>query len=219
MRYPYDGSGFWRTLWRLGYFLIPLVCRLRVEGAEHMPERGGCVLASNHTMGPDYILLALPLGRQIHYMAKAEAFQIHPWITKIIVAAGVFPIRRGEADEDALAGAVELVTEGHVVGMFPEGTRSRNGELQRGRSGVARIAMQAQVPVVPVVVINSEQIYTGWRRLARPEITIRFGEPLMFDGDPQLLKATQDHTHQLMVRIAELLPPSLRGFYKENSRK
>ena len=216
MKHPHDGSLLWRMLWRFVYILIPLVCRLRVEGSEHVPKQGGCVLASNHTMGPDYILLALAPGRQIYYMAKAEAFQIHPWITKIILQAGVFPIKRGEGDSNALVDAVGLAKTGHMVGMFPEGTRSRTGQLQRGRSGVIRIAMEAQVPVVPVVVINSEQIYTGWRRLKRPEIIIRFGKPLIFDGDRQQLKVVQEHTHQLMLVMAELLPPALQGIYKTN---
>jgi len=191
MKHPHDGSLLWRMLWRFVYILIPLVCRLRVEGSEHVPKQGGCVLASNHTMGPDYILLALAPGRQIYYMAKAEAFQIHPWITKIILQAGVFPIKRGEGDSNALVGAVGLAKTGHMVGMFPEGTRSRTGQLQRGRSGVIRIAMEAQVPVVPVVVI-------------------------IFDGDRQQLKVVQEHTHQLMLVMAELLPPALQGIYKTN---
>jgi len=214
LQYPHNSTRLWRFLWSSIGSILLLFCRLRIDGTEHIPKTGGCVLASNHTMGPDYLFLALPAGRQIYYMAKAEAFTIHPWITKLLWNAGVFPIRRGKADTNALQGAVDLAQQGHMVGMFPEGTRSRNGELQRGRSGVARIAMQADVPVVPVVVINSEAIYTGWRRLKRPEITIRFGKPQVFDGDLENPKAVQHHTQELMIALARLLPPTLQGFYR-----
>lgn len=211
---PRDASSVWKFLHRLITLLKPLFCKLKIEDRQHVPEQAGCVLVCNHTYGPDFIVLGYASPRQVYYMAKMEIFGWHPLLTKLLVTAGVFPVRRGQSDKGAITAAVNLVRTGKVVGMFPEGTRSRNGALQRGRSGAARIAMEAQVPVVPVVVLNSPAIlHKLGRRLRAPEVVIRFGQPIYLAGDPNDSQAAHDNTTQIMRALAVLLPPELRGVY------
>ncbi len=214
MKPPHDATRLWRTLWRVADALVPLYCRLHVAGREHVPATGGCVLACNHTMGPDYFFLAYAAPRQVHYMAKAELFQIHPLLSRLLDATGVFPVRRGQRDQLAIQRAVALVRSGRVLGMFPEGTRSRSGVLQRGRTGVARIALQAGVPVVPAVVIDAEKAMPRrWRPWRRPQVWVRFGPPLMGEGDPGDPDLLQAFTQAVMMAMAELLPPERQGEY------
>ncbi|NJN82418.1 MAG: 1-acyl-sn-glycerol-3-phosphate acyltransferase [Caldilineaceae bacterium] len=149
MKLPQDASFIWKGGYFLAIFFRRIFCNLQVYGGEHVPRQGGCILTCNHNRGPDFLLLAWGTQRQIYFMAKIEAFQIHPIISKILQWGGVFPVRRGARDQDAIEGAVEVVKSGKMLGMYPEGTRSRAGVLQRGKSGAARLAMQTGAPVVP----------------------------------------------------------------------
>lgn len=208
---PRDASLLWKFLYALFTFLKLPLCRLRVEGREHMPATGGCVVACNHSMGPDYIVLGYASPRQIFYMAKIELFQIHPWFSKFLDTVGAFPVHRGRNDVEALTAAKTLLHRGKVLGMFPEGTRSRTGELRRGKTGAVRIAMLAQSPVVPAVVINADAILKQLGR--RPEVIVRFGPPLYPNGDPGNKANAQAQTDAVMRAIAQLLPPEQRGLY------
>ena len=116
MNLPQDASRLWKFFYGLVTILKPLFCRLRIEGAEHIPAVGDCIIACNHTRGPDYILLGYASTRQLHYMAKAEIFNWHPLITRLTYAAGAFPIRRGQGDADAFRTAIEVVASGKVLG-------------------------------------------------------------------------------------------------------
>jgi 1-acyl-sn-glycerol-3-phosphate acyltransferase len=208
---PQDASRLWRFLYRLLTFCKPLFCRLRVEGSEHLPATGGCVIACNHSLGPDYLVLGYASPRQIFYMAKQELFQVHPWFSRFLEMVGAFPVDRGRNDTEAIGTAEALLRRGKVLGMFPEGTRSRTGELRRGKTGVARIALLAQAPVVPAVVINPAAILTQFGR--RPEVLVRFGPPIYLAGDPNHKATLQAETLRIMQGIAQLLPPERRGIY------
>lgn len=208
---PRDASLLWKFFYvLLTFFKLPF-CRLQVEGRDYIPATGGCVIACNHSMGPDYLALGYASPRQIFYMAKIELFQIHPWFSKFLEMAGVFPVDRGRNDTEAFTAAVALLRRSKVLGMFPEGTRSRTGELRRGKTGAVRIAMQAQAPVVPAVVIHADAILKQIGR--RPEVIVRFGPPLYPRGDVNNKITTQAQTDAVMYAIAQLLPPERRGPY------
>jgi 1-acyl-sn-glycerol-3-phosphate acyltransferase len=204
---PRDGGFVYNSVHLFTTVVKPIFCRLTVEGTENMPLQGGCVLTCNHTMGPDFLVVGYASRRQVYFMAKQELFEIHPGLTWLFNTTGVFPIRRGETDLVAVAHALDVVKAGHVLGMFPEGTRSRSGKLQRGRSGAARIAIQAQAPVVPAFVANAGPIFQRsnyWSIQPRVAVTVRFGPPLPPPGDPNDTHALRNFTRQIMQAISEL---------------
>lgn len=216
MRLPIEATWIWRTLYVIATIIRPLFLRLRVEGTENIPPTGGAVVACNHTMGPDYVILGYASTRQVYYMAKSEIFYFHPWLTQLIKASGAFPIRRGQHDSNAIEMATEMVRSGKLVGMFPEGTRSRSGRLQRGRSGAARIALEANAPILPVVVIGSEPVLPDLLKLRRrPLVTVRFGKPIYPDPGIVDAAAIRQLTTETMFALAALLPPALRGYYAD----
>ena len=219
MHMPVNAPWIYKTFWVLIRGFYPLFCRMEVVGAEHVPLEGGCVLACNHSMGPDYFLLGVATPRQIHYMGKAELFHIHQLVSKTLLGAGVFPVERGKQDMAAVEQAAELVRGGSLLGMFPEGTRSRTGLLQRGKSGAARIALASGAPVVPAVVINSSQVFrTPFRVWKRPKVTVRFGEPLHWHGNPAGDgAAARAYTEWIMRSMAQMLPEELRGYYADEA--
>jgi 1-acyl-sn-glycerol-3-phosphate acyltransferase len=194
----------------------PLLCRLTVEGRENVPVNSGAVLASNHNYGPDFVLLAFASPREVCFMAKAEAFTWNPLLSAVLRAGGVFPVQRGKGDSAAIDTAVQLAEEGNLVAMFPEGTRSKSGALMRGKTGAARIALTAGVPIVPTVVINSAAVLKrkGWRR---PLVTVRFGTPITWrstaQNDEDEAETARAYTDVVMSEIAAMLPEELRGEY------
>jgi 1-acyl-sn-glycerol-3-phosphate acyltransferase len=179
--------------------------RLRVQGTENVPERGGYVLACNHLSNFDPWPLGMPLWPQrwLRFMAKAELYW---WpATLILNAAGAFPVHRERADVEAVQTAVRLAQEGNVVVMFPEGTRRKKGLVKRhqarARSGAARIALDAGVPLVPAAVGGTDRLLTlGPLRIA-------FGAPIELEdllGAVDKRAAAQEATERLMARITEL---------------
>jgi 1-acyl-sn-glycerol-3-phosphate acyltransferase len=179
--------------------------RLRDSGRENVPSTGGCVLACNHLSSFDPWPLGMPVWPRcwLRFMAKAELYW---WPLRLLLdAAGAFKVRRGLADVEAIETAVRLARAGHVVVMFPEGTRREKGLVKRHqprpRSGAARIALMADVPLVPAAVSGTDRLLTlGPLRVAYgPPIEM---DDLRADGDHR--HASQEATDRLMARIAEL---------------
>ena len=166
----------------LSWPLVHLVFRYRPLGTEHLPREGGYVLAAGHVSNLDPWPLAFALwpGRFLRFMAKSELFWFP--LGPFLAACGAFKVYRGRADRDAILTAVELAREGHVIAMFPEGTRRRKGLRKRfqaeAHSGAARIAIEAGVPLLPAGIKGTD----GLRRLERWRI--RYGPPLELSGDP-----------------------------------
>jgi 1-acyl-sn-glycerol-3-phosphate acyltransferase len=135
-------------------------------------------------------------------------------LAALLRAFGVFPVKRGQGDSVAIETAVELASEGNLIAMFPEGTRSKNGILMRGKSGAARIALAAGVPVIPAAVTNSAQIFKR-KSLRRPLVTVRFGEAVHWELNGQRVdddgETARAYTDAVMAEIANLLPAELRG--------
>lgn len=216
MQFPRDASFIWQFGWILAWIVSPFLCRLHVVGADNVPRDEGCVFACNHTMGPDFLLLACASPRQVYFMAKVEAFHIFPLLSLVLWMGGVFPVRRGGYDSAAIQKAVRIAESGRVLGMYPEGTRSRDGVLQAGKSGAARIAIQSGTPVVPVVIFNASGIFSRfWRQLRRPEAFVRFGKPIRWRGDAKDPGAAKQYTQEIMKGVAALLPAERRGPYGE----
>jgi len=177
--------------------------RLRARGLEHLPD-DGFVLAANHTSNFDPWALGLPLWprRQLRFMAKSELFRTP--LAPILRAGGAFKVRRGEGDVEAMRTAAELVREGEIVVMFPEGTRREKGlrkkHVARAHTGAARIALTAGAPLVPAAIAGTD-------RLTRLEpLRVAYGEPLdlsSLDGLDQK-RAAEAATELLMARIEEL---------------
>jgi 1-acyl-sn-glycerol-3-phosphate acyltransferase len=179
--------------------------RLRDRGSENVPVDGGCVLACNHLSSFDPWPLGMPLWphRWLRFMAKAELYW---WpATLVLDTAGAFKVRRGRADVEAIETAVRLAREGNVVVMFPEGTRRVKGLVKkhqaRARSGAARIALMADVPLVPAAVAGTDRL------LRLGPLRVAYGPPIEIDdlrGSADHKHASQEATDRLMAGIAEL---------------
>jgi 1-acyl-sn-glycerol-3-phosphate acyltransferase len=179
--------------------------RLRARGAGQLPASGGYVLACNHLSSLDPWPLGLPLWprRFLRFMAKSELYW---WPLRLVLdGGGAFKVNRGLADVEAVETAVRLAREGNVVAMFPEGTRRRKGLVKkhqpRPRSGAARIALEAGVPLVPAAVAGTDRL------LALGPIRVAYGAPVEIDDlreSSDLRSASQEATERLMARIAEL---------------
>jgi 1-acyl-sn-glycerol-3-phosphate acyltransferase len=171
--------------------------RSHARGRENLPREGGFVLASNHVSSFDPWPLGMPLwpSRFLRFMAKSELYWFP--LTLILNGAGAFPVRRGQADVEAIETAVRLAQEGNVVAMFPEGTRRRKGLVKRfqprPRTGAARIALEAGVPLVPAAIKGTDRL------LLLGPLRVAYGPPVDIDG----LDA-QQATERLMAAIEEL---------------
>ena len=191
--------------------IFHLLWRVRVEGGEHIPDEGPVVLAPNHVTFLDSFFMPLVVRRRVTFVAKAEYFD--SWKTAwFFRAVGQIPMRRegGSASERALAAARDVLQAGDVLGIYPEGTRSPDGRLYRGHTGVARLALGCGVLVVPVGLVGTDKVQRPGSNLPRPfkRVTVRFGKPL--DGafyaedagtDPLALRAFTD---ELMFEIRAL---------------
>ena len=188
----------------LSWPVMRLFFRLRARGTEHLPTEGGFVLAANHMSNLDPWPLGIPLfpRRYLRFMAKSELFW--PPLGWIVSGGGGFPVRRGEHDTEAIETAVRLVRDGHVVVMFPEGTRRVKGlhkkHEARPRTGAARIAFEAGVPLVPAGIAGTDRL----ARLA--PLRVAYGQPVPIDDlrgrDPH--EVGQEATDRLTTAIDEL---------------
>jgi 1-acyl-sn-glycerol-3-phosphate acyltransferase len=167
--------------------VLRLLCRPTIEGLEHVPERGGAILASNHLAVVDSFFLPLLVPRRITFLAKREYFTqpgLVGWLKKTFFAGvGQVPVDRsgGSAAQAAMSTAVRLLREEKLLGIYPEGTRSPDGRLYKGKTGVARMALEAAVPVVPVAMIGTDRVNPIGSRVWRPhKVHIRIGAPLDF---------------------------------------
>lgn len=153
-----------RVLFR---FIFTLFFRMRAIGMDHVPAHGAVVLCGNHTSLLDPPLLGAPLKRKVHFMAKAELFDI-PILGSIISKLGAFPVKRGGVSRESIRIAVQLLRDGNMMGVFPEGSRNNAGGM--GKKGAASLALKSGAAVVPVAIIGT---YSLFRRM-----TIVYGKPL-----------------------------------------
>ena len=194
--------------------LLKGIFRPWVIGLENVPASGGVILASNHLSFIDSIFLPLVVDRHVSFLAKSDYFTrkgFKGWATKtFMIATGQIPIDRsgGKASEDSLITGLAVLAQGEILGIYPEGTRSPDGKLYRGRTGVARMILEGRVPVVPVAMVDTEKIMPIGTRLPKVgRIGIVIGKPLDFsrfegmEGDRFILRSVTD---EIMYRLHAL---------------
>jgi 1-acyl-sn-glycerol-3-phosphate acyltransferase len=166
--------------------LLRTLFRPRLEGVENIPKHGPVILASNHLSFIDSVILPLVIKRRIYFLAASTYFEgrgLGKWaVARFLRATGMIPIDRsgGKASEASLKAGMSVLTKGHVLGIYPEGARSRDGRAHRGRTGVARMALESGAPVVPVAMIDTDKVMSEGNGVKIQRIGISFGAPLDF---------------------------------------
>jgi 1-acyl-sn-glycerol-3-phosphate acyltransferase len=205
--------------------LAKAIWRPTVEGLDNIPRTGPVLIASNHLSFVDSVVIPIVVPRKVVFLAKAEYFTgsgIKGALSKAwFEGLGMVPVDRDDtkAAIDSLQIALDVLGKGDAFGIYPEGTRSRDGLLYRGRTGVAHLALTAGVPVVPVGLHGTENLQpVGHTFPKRAKVTIRFGEPIdftgRFDGVPSG-KARRDATDEIMTAIQKLSGQQPAGRYNE----
>ena len=195
--------------------LLKIMFRPWVRGSEKIPSDGAAILASNHLSFSDSIFLPLMLRRPVVFLAKSEYFTgkgLKGTLTRwFFIATGQLPIDRSgvKASEAALNTGLKVLSQEQLLGIYPEGTRSPDGRLFRGRTGIARMVLEAKVPVFPVAMIDTEKVQPIGRRLPRiRRIGVVVGEPLDFsrfagmEGDRLVLRAVTDEISYELMKLS-----------------
>jgi len=205
--------------------VLRAIWRPVVEGADNIPMTGPVLLASNHLAFVDSVAIPAVVPRKVVFLAKAEYFTgtgvkgrlMRAWFE----ATGMVPVDRSDTRSaiDSLDIALEVLGKGEAFGLYPEGTRSRDGRLYRGRTGVAQLALVSGAPIVPVGLIGTERLQPVGSRLPRlAKVTIRFGEPIhvagRYEGVPPG-RARREITDKVMTEIQRLSGQQTAGVYNE----
>jgi len=188
-----------------------LAFRPKVTGLRQVPTVGPVIIASNHLSFSDSVFMPLVVPRKVTFLAKSEYFTspgVKGLLKKItFIALGQVPVDRagGRRSEAALLTGLDLLKEGACIGIYPEGTRSPDGRLYKGRTGIARMAIESGAPVVPVAMFNTAEIQPTGKvvpKLQRVEMV--FGEPMYFDGDSSNVQVLREATDRIMAAIQQL---------------
>ena len=202
------GAGWTYTFARF-ILTVPFMALYRVHpyGLGNVPEQGAAVLAPNHFSQADHFFAGIYIfRRKIRYMAKSQLFGF-PVLTYIVSHGGVFPVRRGHRDEEAMKTAFELIDQGELLLVYAEGGRQRSGELGEPKPGIGRIALESGAPIVPVAIHGSERA-RGWKRLRFPKVRIAYGEPIVFAVEP-------DPSRERQIEAAEEIFAEVKRMYGE----
>jgi 1-acyl-sn-glycerol-3-phosphate acyltransferase len=208
------------------YYIIKCVAKLviflttsfKIQGKENIPQEGPLLIVSNHLSVGDPVFIGTSMRRKVIFMAKEEIFR-NPLAGYFIRQFGAFPVYRGGASIEALRQAKRILEQGKVLGMFPEGKRSKSQSLIPGQKGSAMIANNG-VTILPLGITGSEAIY-GYRWIwKRPRVTLVVGQPFTLPRIEVLTKTQlEERTEIIMRRIAELLPVSYRGEYARQVKR
>lgn len=194
-------------LWILCRSLSHLFLRYRTNGAEHIPQSGGVLIAANHASYTDIPLLGCGVRRRLYYLGRANLFpnSVANWILRSL---GWIPLRPERWDRKAFQYAVDLLKAGKAVVIFPEGTRTPDGTLQAGKPGIGMLVAEAQCPVIPVYIDGTFQVLPmGASSLRRHPVSVSFGEPLDFRQDVEKYQGRELYKHisqTVMDRIADI---------------
>ncbi len=195
--------------------LLMLVSSRDVQGRENVPRKGALIVASNHLSNGDPPILTAAVPRQIAWMTKAEWFKT-PIIGPLFRMAGMIPVRRFEADLQALRRAQNVLLDGGVLAMFPEGTRGGDMGLRAGELGTALIALRTGTQIVPIAIWGTEHVKLPRDIFRRTRVHIRFGVPFKLEKSKRITRDDVARgTETIMREIARLLPERYRGVYKD----
>jgi len=202
-------------------FLFFILARTRFYGLENLPERGPYLMVTNHLSYADAPLVAIGI-RSPHMVAlAADTYKKNPLFRWLVETVGGVWISRGSGDRGAIKASVDTLKEGKILGMAPEGTRSKATHgLMAAKPGAAFIACKAGVPILPIAVTGTENIFRDLKRLRRADVTFTVGPTFTLpplNGDAKN-KQLEEHTREMMCRIAALLPESYRGVYAGDPR-
>jgi 1-acyl-sn-glycerol-3-phosphate acyltransferase len=210
--------------------MLKIVFRPWSEGAENVPKHGPAIIASNHLSFSDHFFGPLPLRRQVIFLAKSEYFTgrgLKGLISRVFFSAlGQIPVDRagGAASEQALRTGLGVLADGHLLGIYPEGTRSPDGRLYRGKTGIARLALEARVPVIPCAMIGTFEFMPSGQ--TRPDFKIRpgvrYGEPLDFSrfyGTPSDRTVLREVTDEVMRAIEKLSGQEYVDIYAQQAKE
>ena len=195
----------------VGYKVTRLIARLattllfdlKVYGTENVPRTGGLLLVSNHQSNLDPVLLGVQLPRALSYMAKSELFKVNPVFSRLIRSLGAFPVRQGSADVGAVKEAIARLQEGDVLNVYPEGSRTEDGEIAPMEKGIGLVIRRAKVPVVPVAIDGSYDAWPKGRKIFRRwPIRLQYGPPM-------------DLTHLDRDEIVQRVDQTLRRMFDE----
>ncbi len=210
-------------------FLTPflmLLFRPKVKGLRHVPGSGPVIIASNHLSFSDSIFMPLVVPRKVTFLAKSEYFTSpgpKGLLKKLtFIALGQVPVDRsgGRRSEAALITGLKVLAEGKCLGIYPEGTRSPDGRLYKGRTGIARLAIESGAPIIPVAMFNTEKIQpTGTVIPKVMRVEMIFGEPMYFEGDSTDLLHLRDVTDKIMNTIQELSGQEYVDTYATKAKK
>jgi 1-acyl-sn-glycerol-3-phosphate acyltransferase len=187
------------------YLLV--VHRARALATQHVPEAGPAIIAPNHFSFLDHFFVAVYLRRKVQFMAKSQLFK-RP-MQFIYRHGGVFPVRRGFSDEEAFKTAHTILGRGDIVLMYPEGGRSRSGELGEPKRGLGRLALESGAPVVPTAIVGTQKV-RNWKRLSFPNVTVLYGEPMRFEKVENPTKEQQQAAAELVFARVKALYDGLR---------
>jgi 1-acyl-sn-glycerol-3-phosphate acyltransferase len=210
-------------------FLTPflmILFRPKVKGLRHVPASGPLIIASNHLSFSDSIFMPLVVPRKVTFLAKSEYFTSpgpKGLLKKLtFIALGQVPVDRsgGRRSEAALITGLKVLAEGKCLGIYPEGTRSPHGRLYKGRTGIARLAIESGAPIIPVAMFNTEKIQpTGTVVPKVMRVKMIFGEPMYFEGDSTDLQYLRDVTDQIMSTIQEMSGQEYVDTYATKAKK
>jgi len=188
-----------------------LAFRPKVTGLRQVPTVGPVIIASNHLSFSDSIFMPLVVPRKVTFLAKSEYFTspgVKGLLKKItFIALGQVPVDRagGRRSEAALLTGLDLLKEGACIGIYPEGTRSPDGRLYKGRTGIARMAIESGAPVVPVAMFNTAEIQPTGKVVPKVQrVEMVFGEPMYFEGDSSNVQVLREATDRIMAAIQQL---------------
>jgi 1-acyl-sn-glycerol-3-phosphate acyltransferase len=210
-------------------FLTPFLMvlfRPKVKGLRHVPGSGPVIIASNHLSFSDSIFMPLVVPRKVTFLAKSEYFTSpgpKGLLKKLtFIALGQVPVDRsgGRRSEAALITGLKVLAEGKCLGIYPEGTRSPDGRLYKGRTGIARLAIESGAPIIPVAMFNTEKIQpTGTVVPKVMRVEMIFGEPMYFEGDSTDLQHLRDVTDKIMQTIQSLSGQEYVDTYATKAKK